>query len=67
MAGVGPRVAELRLTDGAANREWRLIYRSDPDAIVIVAVFAKKTPKTPKTVLDNCRKRLADYDRDAER
>ena len=67
MPDIGPRVAELRITDGAGNREWRLIYRSDSDAIVIADVFVKKTQKTPKGVIEQCKKRLADYDGDAER
>lgn len=38
------------------------MYRVDDDAIVILAVFAKKTKETPKTVIETCRKRLANYD-----
>jgi phage-related protein len=40
------------------------MYRVDADAIVIVIaeVFAKKSKKTPKTVLDTCRRRLKEYD-----
>jgi len=30
---------------------WRIVYRVDPDAIVIAEVFAKKTTKTPAAVL----------------
>ena len=41
---------------------WRIVYRTDPDAIVIVEVFAKKTAKTPASVLEACRKRLKGYD-----
>ena len=41
---------------------WRLVYRIDPDAIVIAEVFKKKTPTTPKAVIDACRRRLSDYD-----
>jgi len=60
MATIGPRCHELRLVDvGAA---WRLVYRLDPDAVVIAAVFRKKTAATPKTVLDACRRRLRAYD-----
>ena len=36
--------------------------RIDNDAVVILEVFAKKTGKTPKTVIDICRKRLKEYD-----
>jgi phage-related protein len=60
MPGVGPRCHELRVNDVAAN--WRLMYRIDADAIVVLEVFAKKTTKTPKAVRDNCRRRLKEYD-----
>ena len=40
---------------------WRVIYRIDGDAIVIVDVFAKKTQKTPNTVIKNCQRRLKEY------
>ena len=35
----------------------------DADTVVIAEVFAKKTEKTPKAVLDTCRRRLKEYDR----
>jgi len=60
MPGVGPRCHELRIND--ANGTWRVMYRIDDDAIVILEVFAKKTGKTPKTIIDTCRKRLKEYD-----
>ena len=47
----------------ADHREtWRIIYRVDADAIVIVEVFAKKSAQTPQGVLETCRKRLKEYD-----
>lgn len=36
--------------------------RTDPDAVVVLYWFAKKTASTPQSVLELCRKRLADYD-----
>lgn len=60
MPSVGARCHELRIND--ADTIWRLIYRLDPDAVVIVEVFAKKTHKTPKKVIEACRKRLKEYD-----
>lgn len=60
MPSIGPRCHELRIND--VTGQWRLIYRIDPDAIVIVEVFAKKSAKTPKTVLEICRRRLKEYD-----
>jgi phage-related protein len=60
MSSVGARCHELRINDVSA--QWRLIYRIDADAIVIAEVFAKKSAKTPKTVLETCRRRLKEYD-----
>jgi phage-related protein len=57
---IGSRCHELRVND--ADTTWRLIYRIDPDAIVIAEVFAKKTEKTPKDVIEACKKRLKEYD-----
>lgn len=45
-----------------AGVTWRLVYRTDPDAVVILEVFAKKTRTTPRGVIDRCRRRLRDYD-----
>jgi phage-related protein len=49
----------LRVPD--ARTDWRIVYRVDPDAIVIVEVFSKKTSVTPRTVIDACRDRLRRY------
>lgn len=61
MPGIGARCHELRVNDQTNN--WRLIYRIDADAIVILEVFAKKTAQTPKSVIATCRQRLKEYDR----
>ena len=45
-----------------ADSTWRIIYRVDTDAVIIVEVFAKKTHATPKAVIDACRRRLKSYD-----
>lgn len=60
MPSIGRRCHELRITDGSS--EWRLIYRTDSDAIIIAEVFKKKTQKTPKDVIENSRERLKGYD-----
>ena len=60
MPVVGRRCHELRVTD--ADVTWRIVYRIDVDAIVILEVFDKKTSKTPKKVIDTCKDRLRDYD-----
>lgn len=38
------------------------MYRLDEDAVVILAVFAKKTGQTPKHVIATCKARLKRYD-----
>lgn len=58
---VGTRCQELRVRDAGA--EWRIVYRPDPGAVVILAVFSKKTQATPKAVIDTCIRRLKEYDR----
>lgn len=60
MPEIGPRCHELRVRDEARN--WRIIYRTDEDAIVVAEVFAKTTPKTPKPIITACQRRLREYD-----
>jgi len=60
MPPLGRRCHELRIVDERAT--WRIVYRVDDDAIVIAEVFSKKTPATPRFVLDVCRRRLRAYD-----
>jgi phage-related protein len=44
------------------SRDWRIVYRIDPDAIVILEVFGKTTRQTPQSVIDTCKRRLKQYD-----
>ena len=60
MPSIGARCHELRIS--ADNAAWRIVYRTDSDAIVIVAVFQKTTRATPSGVIDACRRRLRSYD-----
>lgn len=60
MPVVGPRCHELRVAD--ATGTWRIVYRVDPDAIVIGEVFSKKTPATPRSVIEVCKRRFQEYD-----
>ena len=60
MSSIGSRCHELRVRDESAN--WRMIYRVDSDAIVLVDVFSKKTAKTPAAVIRACKARLRRYD-----
>jgi phage-related protein len=57
---IGSRCHELRIVDSLAT--WRLIYRIDKDALVIVEVFRKQTQSTPRAVIAVCKKRLRVYD-----
>ena len=59
MPAIGTRCHELRVTD--RDQTWRIMHHVASDAVVILDVFAKKTEATPASVLDTCRKRLADY------
>jgi phage-related protein len=60
MSSIGPRCHELRINDAGVT--WRIMYRVDPDAILILEVFSKKSRSTPRSVIDASRKRLRDYD-----
>jgi phage-related protein len=60
MPSIGPRCHELRITD--ETTVWRLIYRIDQDAIVILEVFKKKTQQTPKNIINQCKNRIRLYD-----
>ena len=60
MPVIGPLCHELRITD--ANVSWRIVYRVDAEAIVLLEVFAKKTSKTPNRIINLCKKRIREYD-----
>lgn len=60
MPSIGARCHELRIQD--ERRSWRVVYRSDPDAIVIAAVFSKSTRHTPHEIIVESRRRLGRYD-----
>jgi phage-related protein len=59
MSSIGVRCHELRIEDLRAT--WRVIYYIAADAVVILGVFAKKTPSTPQGVIDACKKRLKGF------
>jgi len=52
-----------RTSDPGSRAGWRIVYRMDSDAIVILDVFEKKTPQTPRRVAQACRDRLKAYER----
>ena len=60
MPSIGNRCHELRIND--ENLNWRIIYRIDADAIVILDVFQKQTQRTPQNVIERCKKRIQLYD-----
>jgi phage-related protein len=59
MPSVGHGCHELRVQ--AENATWRTLYFIDADAIVVLEVFAKKTNRTPRAVIDACKQRLRSY------
>jgi phage-related protein len=59
MPSIGTRCHELRIPDAAQT--WRLVYAIEPDAIVILEVFSKKTSATPSAVIGASKRRLKLY------
>jgi len=59
MGTVGPACHELRIVDD--TKSWRIIYHLSGDAVVLLEVFAKKSGRTPKRIIQTCRWRLANY------
>jgi phage-related protein len=57
---VGKRCGALRVRD--AEHNWRIMYRVDADAILILEVYPKKTQKIPDEVIQRCQERLKRYD-----
>lgn len=57
---VGARCGSLRVRDPDHN--WRIMYRIDSDAILILEVYSKKTRKIPSEVIERCQQRLKQYD-----
>lgn len=60
MPVIGERCHELRAADG--DVDLRIIYRIDPDAILVVEVFPKTTQTTPRHTIETCQWRLRRYD-----
>ena len=63
MPSIGPRCHELRITDHEQDKTWRIIYRLDSDAIVVVDAFSKKTRSTPTMAIRRAARRLQRYDK----
>jgi len=60
MRSIGIRCHELRVND--ISKTWRIVYRIDEDAVIIWDAFEKKTQKTPKDVIDKCKRRIRLYE-----
>jgi phage-related protein len=61
MPVVGARCHELRVQD--KDRTWRIVYRVDSDAVIILEVFPKTSQTTPSQVVEVSQQRLRRYDR----
>jgi len=61
MPSIGRSVHELRVDDRETRKTWRIIYPIDPDAILVVHWFEKKTRATPQRLINLCKRRLRDY------
>ena len=59
MPSIGRRCHELRIRD--QNETWRIVFRLDGDAVVILEVFSKKSRATPQAIMDVCKRRLKRY------
>lgn len=60
MPVIGPRCHELRVVDGSVS--WRIFYRVDSRAVVILAVERKQSRATPRATIEACRHRLRRYE-----
>ena len=60
MKEIGQRCHELREKDQGTF--WRIIYRIDQDAIIILAIFRKQKNQTPKYIINDSKTRLKLYD-----
>lgn len=60
MPGIGPRCHELRIVDVGVT--WRILYRIDPEEILVVDIFSKKSRGTPHLIIEASQRRLRRYD-----
>jgi len=63
MPSIGRRCHELRINDEHCT--WRIVYRIDQDAIVILTVFDKKTNTTPGQIINTSKDRIKRYDNES--
>ena len=64
LSDLKPNCYEIRIKD---KQTWyRIIYRIDADAIIILHAFEKKSNKISKRHLETCRNRMKQYDEDSK-
>ncbi len=61
MPSIGARGPELRIKD--AHHTWRTIYRAEVDQVLVLDVFDKNQQKTPKSIIEGCKRTLSAYDK----
>lgn len=60
LPSIGARCHELRIKD--AHHTWRIVYRAEVDRVLVLDVFDKNQNKTPKSVIESCKRILSSYD-----
>ena len=60
MPSIGRRCHELRIKDDEKKVTWRIVYRTDKDAVLVAEVFGKTTQKTPRREIEQAKRELAD-------
>lgn len=58
MPSIGPNCHESRVSDDRG--EWRVFDQIRAGRVLVGDVFQKKTSRTPKRIIDLCRRRFAD-------
>jgi phage-related protein len=61
MPSIGRGCHELRVRD--ENGDWRVVYRVESTAVVVIGMFRKQTRRTPRNVMETCRARFEEYER----
>ena len=60
MPSIGSGCHELRINE--ASGEWRIVYKSAPEAVIVLEVFKKTSRSTPRPIVIACRSRLRRYE-----
>jgi phage-related protein len=61
MPEIESKCHELRVKD--ASHDWRIVFAVERDAVLILEVFEKSSKKTPRQVMEVCRRRVREYRR----